>query len=112
MKQAVVILPTYNERDNIAPLIEAIETEFKGIKNYQMSILVVDDNSPDGTQTVVRQVIKKFSNVSLITGEKKGLGFAYIRGIDYATHTLKADVVFEMDADFQHNPSQISEFLK
>lgn len=112
MKHAVVILPTYNERDNIAPLIEAIEAEFKSIKNYEMSILVVDDNSPDGTQTVVRQIIKKFSNVSLITGKKEGLGKAYIRGMDYAIQKLKADVVFEMDADFQHNPIQIPQFLK
>lgn len=112
MKTAVIILPTYNERDNIAPLIAAIEDEFKGIKNYKMSILVVDDNSPDGTQNVVRQLIHRYPNVSLITGAKEGLGKAYIRGMDYAIQKLKADVVFEMDADFQHNPIQIPQFLK
>lgn len=111
MKTAVVILPTYNEKDNIGPLIDQIQTEFKQIKNYTMKILVVDDNSPDGTQSIVKKSQKKYSNLFLVTGEKQGLGRAYIRGMDYAIKSLKAQVVFEMDADFQHNPKQIPQFL-
>ena len=102
MKRATVILPTYNERENIASLIKALQQEFKTIPNYSMDILVVDDNSPDGTQAVVRDLQKKY---------KQGLGKAYLRGMDYAIDKLKADVVFEMDADFQHNPTQVPQFL-
>ena len=112
MKRAVVILPTYNERENIAPLIRQLQDQFRHITNYRMSILVVDDNSPDGTQTVVRELLLKHPNVHLLTGPKQGLGKAYLRGMDYALNRLKADVVFEMDADFQHNPKQVPEFLK
>jgi len=71
----------------------------------------VDDNSPDGTADIVRSVMKKYKNIHLITGEKQGLGAAYVRGFKYAMENLKADVVFEMDADFQHNPNDIPRFL-
>jgi dolichol-phosphate mannosyltransferase len=111
MKRAVVILPTYNERENIGLLIKALQQEFKTIANYSMSILVVDDNSPDGTQTVVRQMQQQYKNIYLLTGPKQGLGRAYLRGMDYAITKLKAGVMFEMDADFQHNPKQVSQFL-
>lgn len=111
MNHAVVILPTYNERENISPLIQDLQAEFNHIKNYRLSILVVDDNSPDGTQTVVRQLLKQYPNLHLLTGPKQGLGKAYLRGMDYAIAKLHADVVFEMDADFQHHPHQISEFI-
>lgn len=112
MKTAVVILPTYNERENIGRLIDQIQIEFKRIKNYSMKILVVDDNSPDGTQRVVKESIKKYKNISLLTGEKKGLGKAYLRGMSYAIDKLKANVVLEMDADFSHNPKRIPVLLK
>jgi len=112
MKTAVVILPTYNERDNIGLLIDKVEQEFGQIKNYSMQVLVVDDNSPDGTQKVVRKKQQEFSNVSLLTGKKEGLGKAYIRGIDYAINKLNAHVVFEMDADFSHNPKKIPQLLE
>ena len=112
MKTAVVILPTYNERENIGGLIDKVEEQFKKIKNYSMHILVVDDNSPDGTQKVIQTSMSKYRNVSLLTGEKEGLGKAYIRGMDYAIKNLKADVIFEMDADFSHNPRKVPQLLK
>ena len=112
MKTAVVILPTFNEKDNIGKLIDKVQQEFKKIKNYQMKILVVDDNSPDGTQKIVRQKIKQYKNTSLLTGEKEGLGKAYIRGMDHAIDKLKADVMFKMDADFSHNPKKIPQLIK
>lgn len=111
MKRAVVILPTYNERENIAPLIKQLQAEFQHITNYRMSILVVDDNSPDGTQTVVRQLQKQYKNVYLLTGDREGLGRAYLRGMDYAIARLKANIMFEMDADHSHDPKVIPEFL-
>lgn len=111
--KAVIVLPTFNEKGNIERLITILENEiFPKIKNYAMAILVVDDNSPDGTAEEVRKLMKKWNNIDLITGEKKGLGAAYVRGMSYAIEKMKADVVFEMDADLSHDPKKIPEFLK
>lgn len=107
-----VILPTYNESENIGELIEALQKIFKKIKTHKMSILVVDDNSPDGTADIVKNKQKKYNNIHLITGKKEGLGKAYLRGMDYASKNLKAEVMFEMDADFSHDPKIIPDFLK
>ena len=107
----VIVIPTYNEKENIAPLLEEIQKVLKKIEGFKMGVLVVDDNSPDGTADIVRSVMKKYKNIHLITGEKQGLGAAYVRGFKYAMENLKADVVFEMDADFQHNPNDIPRFL-
>lgn len=113
MPNVVIINPTYNERDNIGPLIETLETEiFPKIKDYNMSILVADDKSPDGTGDIVRALMKKYKNLHIIEGEKKGLGAAYLRAMDYAVEKLDADIVFEMDADGQHDPTKVPEFLK
>lgn len=111
--KAVIILPTYNEKGNIEKIITLLEEEiFPKIKNHTMAILVADDMSPDGTADVVKTLMKKWKNVELSSGEKKGLGAAYIRGMTYAIEKMGADVVFEMDADFFHDPYKIPEFLK
>lgn len=111
--KAVVILPTYNEKENIEKLIPLLEEEiFPKIKEHDMAILVADDNSPDGTADAVRSLMKKWKNIDISEGQKKGLGAAYIRGMEYAIHHLGADVVFEMDADGQHDPTKIPQFLK
>ena len=106
----VVIIPTYNEKENIGPLIEMLQEVFDRI-DHAMTILVVDDNSPDGTTEVVRRAAMTHPNVHLITGKKKGLGAAYVRGMRYAMQTLHADVVVEMDADFSHNPEDIPRLI-
>lgn len=109
----VIILPTFNEQENIKKLIPVLENEiFPKIKNHKMSILVADDNSPDGTGDEVKKLARKYTNIELSQGPKKGLGAAYIRGMTYAIEKMNADVVFEMDADGQHDPTKISEFLK
>lgn len=108
----IIVVPTYNEKKNIGPLLEELQKVFKKVKNFNMSILVVDDNSPDGTADIVRSKIAKYKNIHLITGEKQGLGAAYVRGFKYAMDKLSADVVFEMDADFQHDPNDIPRFLE
>src|SRR3990167_10073784 len=109
--KAVVIIPTYNERGNIERIIPVTEEVFKKIKNYEMAILIADDNSPDGTSDAVRTLQKKYKNLELSTGEKKGLGAAYIRGMTYAIEKMGAQVLFEMDADLQHDPEKLPEFL-
>lgn len=105
MKIAIV-LPTYNERDNIVPLLHALQKEFLEIP-HDMHILVVDDNSPDGTGALVKKEQDEFLNIHLISGQKAGLGSAYIRGMTYALVELEVEAVLEMDADFSHKPADV-----
>jgi len=110
--KVVVIIPTYNEKGNVERLIKILEEEvFPEVKNHEMHILIADDNSPDGTADVVRELMKKWKNLDINSGEKQGLGAAYIRAMTYAIDN-GAEVVFEMDADLQHDPKKIPEFLK
>jgi len=103
----VIIIPTFNEEENIGPLIRTLQEQFKQIQGHDINVLVVDDHSPDGTEAVVRREMKERDNVHLLTGEKAGLGAAYIRGMGYALSVLQADVVLEMDADFSHKPEDV-----
>lgn len=108
----IVILPTYNEKENIAKLIPLLQEEiFPKITSHTMSILVADDTSPDGTADEVGKLMKKWKNIDIVSGSKHGLGAAYIRGMTYAIEKMHADVVFEMDADGQHDPTKIPKFL-
>lgn len=111
--KVVIIIPTYNEKGNIGRLISILENEvFPKIKNHDMNILVADDNSPDGTAEEVNKLMGKWKNIDLLSGEKKGLGAAYVRAMAYAIDKLNAEVLFEMDADLSHDPDKVSEFLK
>ncbi len=108
-----IILPTYNERENIKKMIPLLEKKiFPQIKNHQMDILVVDDKSPDQTAEQVRSFMKKWKNIKLLEGDKKGLGFAYVRGMKHAIEDMKVDAVMEFDADFQHDPRDIPRLIK
>lgn len=120
-----IILPTFNEKENVETLITRLEEEIfpeitssssrdasEKMKTHKMSILVADDESPDGTAEIVRKLMKKYKNLQISEGKKKGLGAAYIRGMEYAISKMDADVLFEMDADGQHDPTKVSEFLK
>jgi len=113
MEKIVVVIPTYNEKENIRAIIDVLERQIIPIiKNYELSILVVDDNSPDGTAEAVKEKAKVFSNISLSSGEKKGLGAAFNRGIKYAVKEMGADAIIKMDADFQHDPFYILDLIK
>jgi dolichol-phosphate mannosyltransferase len=118
---AVIVIPTYNEAENIGRMIQYLNTKtFVDIKNKKenekdwiMKILVVDGNSPDGTGKVVEKEAKKYPNVFLYTETSKdGIGAAYLKGFKYAMEQLKADFVFEFDGDFQHPPETIPLMLK
>ncbi len=110
--RACIILPTYNERKNISLILDKLLVTFKSIKDFDMSILVVDDNSPDKTWEVVEKYAKQHQNIVLLFREKKqGLGAAYIAGMNYAIKKLKADFVFNMDADMSHDPNLIHRML-
>ncbi len=105
MDKVVIVMPSYNEAKNITKMIKELFTkEFLEIEGAEMHLLVVDDNSPDGTGDIVKAAMKKHKKLHLLQGEKKGLGWAYIRGMKYAVEKLGADAVVEMDADFQHPP--------
>jgi dolichol-phosphate mannosyltransferase len=105
--RALVIVPTYNERFNIARLIPAILAQ-----DPSLEILVVDDASPDGTGAIVDGIATNNPRVNVIHREGKlGLGTAYIAGFRWALER-KYDLVFEMDADFSHNPERLPEFLE
>lgn len=103
MSDTLVIIPTYNEKENIQAIIEAVFNQKK-----RFHILVVDDNSPDGTADIVERLITQYSEALFIekrTG-KNGLGTAYIHGFKWAIHK-KYDYIIEMDADFSHNPKDL-----
>ncbi|MFI5354769.1 MAG: glycosyltransferase, partial [Desulfobaccales bacterium] len=106
----VIILPTYNEEDNIRRLIPALWQQFAALK-HEMHVLVADDASPDGTADAVRELMGRYANLHLLTGEKQGLGAAYIRGMTYALKELGAEAVMEMDADFSHKPEDVPRLL-
>ena len=105
--RALVIVPTYNERFNIARLIPAVLAQ-----DPSLEVLVVDDGSPDGTGGIVDAIAANNDRVHVIHREGKlGLGTAYIAGFRWAL-ARKYDIVFEMDADFSHNPERLPEFLE
>jgi dolichol-phosphate mannosyltransferase len=106
----VAIIPTYNERANIGLLIEALQEQFTCMA-HTMSILVVDDNSPDGTGDCVRSLMQTYDNLYLLIGDKRGLGVAYIRGMQFAMEKLHAEAVIEMDADFSHQPKDLARLI-
>ncbi len=112
MKKAVIVLPTYNEKENIEKLITLIDKVRKEISNWEIDILVVDSHSPDRTINEVKKLQKEISNLHFIETKKEGLGKAYINGFQYAIEKLKAYVIFEMDADLSHDPKLIPLFLK
>ncbi len=100
---SIVIIPTYNEKENIENIIRAVF----GLQKV-FHILVVEDNSPDGTADIVRRMQKEFPErlFMIERKEKLGLGTAYITGFRWAIEK-KYDYIFEMDADFSHNPNDL-----
>jgi len=108
MKIAILI-PTYNEGENITRLIERL-SELK----LDSNILIVDDGSPDGTGKIVEKLKEKYKNLHIIHREGKlGLGSAYIKGFKYIIENmLEVEAIQCMDADFSHNPKEIPNFIK
>jgi len=112
MKKAVIVIPTYNEKENITRLIDKIVDYTKHLGKWTVEILVVDSESPDGTLGEIKLLQKKYQTVHLISTKKEGLGKAYISGFNYAIANLNPFVLFEMDADLSHDPANISSFLE
>jgi dolichol-phosphate mannosyltransferase len=107
LNRVLVIIPTYNEKKNIEKVLNIVF----GLNIENLDVLIIDDNSPDGTVDIVQQHMKKQDSLFLIQRSGKlGLGTAYIAGFSYA---LERDYqyIFEMDADLSHDPKEIPNFL-
>jgi len=105
--KALVIIPTYNEQENLAELLARIFAQ-----DLPLEVLVVDDNSPDGTGQLADELAARDSRVHVMhRAGKLGLGSAYVAGFRWALdHGF--DAAFEMDADFSHNPDSLGDFLR
>tara|TARA_B100000427_G_scaffold18501_1_gene14213 strand:- start:936 stop:1670 length:735 start_codon:yes stop_codon:yes gene_type:complete len=104
-RQTLVIVPTYNERDNLPGIVEALG-------KLSVDMLVVDDNSPDGTGAMADEFAKKHEYVHVLhRKEKNGLGRAYCAGFEWALEN-DYEFVFEMDGDFSHDPADIPRFIE
>lgn len=106
-QRALIIFPTYNERDNIEKIVHAVLP-----MDPRIHVLIVDDNSPDGTGDIANRLSTQESKVQVLHREKKeGLGRAYLAGFKWAIEQ-SYDFIFEMDADFSHGPEYIKDFLR
>ena len=105
--KTLIIIPTYNELENLPKLLPAVLS-----KDISINVLIVDDNSPDGTAAFVESEMKNNDRIHLLKrSSKQGLGTAYIAGFKYALEN-GFDLIFEMDADFSHDPNEIPKFLE
>jgi len=108
----VVVIPTYDERENVEPLIERI-WDVRGDVNGELHILFVDDGSPDGTGEAVRESMKDRGFVHLLErGSKKGLGTAYLDGFRNAIDSLDPSIFVQMDSDLQHPPEKVKPLVE
>jgi dolichol-phosphate mannosyltransferase len=106
--KALVVIPTYNEAENIERIVPLVLAQ-----DPDVHVLVVDDNSPDGTGDVVDRMAASEGRIQCLHREGKGgLGSAYIAGFQWALANTDTKYVFEMDADFSHDPAAIPEFLE
>jgi dolichol-phosphate mannosyltransferase len=111
--KTVIIIPTYNESAVIESVIDALQLHIQNIPDQDIQILIYDSHSPDGTAALIEAYQKKYNNIHLASeAEKSGLGSAYIKAMQYAMDTMKADIVFEYDADGSHQPQFIPHMIK
>jgi dolichol-phosphate mannosyltransferase len=113
VSRAVVVVPTYIERENIRPLVEQLRTLRASLPGVDLQVVFVDDSSPDGTGEEIQEMKRKHGFIYLLSREgKKGIGTAYIDGFRFASENLEPDVFVELDADLQHPPERIRDLLE
>lgn len=110
-RRAVVVTPTYDEKETIAALIGAVLGEQEHTPTFDLHVLVADSHSKDGTLDIVAAMADADPHVHLLDVQERGIGIGLFKGFQYAIDRLDADVLIEMDADFQHNPGDIPAFL-
>lgn len=103
----VVTIPTYNEKDNIEELIGKILAVAKLIPEVDLHVLVSDSHSPDGTEEIVKRLIKSNQKIHFLDVKERGLGIGLVKGHRFAIDRLKADILAQMDADLSHDPSTL-----
>lgn len=110
MSKLIVVIPTYNEANNLPAITEALFN----LNIPSLEIMIVDDNSPDGTGEIADRLAEQYPEKFHVFHRpgKQGLGTAYLQGFTWALDELGADYVVQMDADFSHSPEYIREFLK
>jgi len=105
--KALVIIPTYNERENLEKIVSEVLRQ-----DSRLHVLIVDDNSPDGTGQIADKLAQSNGKILVLHRQKKaGLGQAYVAGFKFALQK-DFDCIFEMDADFSHDPKYLPDFLK
>lgn len=107
----IVVLPTYNERENLEPFVRALMDVFERC-GLNGDVIIVDDNSPDGTGTIADRLADELGSVSVIhRSQKEGIGPAYVAGFKQAL-TVGTSYIFEMDCDFSHDPENVPLMLE
>ncbi len=106
-----IVLPTYNEAENIEEFLTAVYQVIPEIGDFNINTLIVDDNSPDGTAEIVKRLQNLNKSIHLLENNTRGLGNAYKAGFKYAIDNLNPNVLIEMDSDFSHNPQKLKELL-
>jgi len=108
--RVVIVIPTYNERANIVALVDGVRAACTRLP-HRIALLIVDDESPDGTADAVRSLQRRVPDVHLLQDRRRGLGRAYVRGLRHAVENLGADAVVQMDADFSHRPEDVPRLI-
>lgn len=111
MPNLAIIIPTYNEKENIQAITAAILAQGEKIRPYSLSVIIADSHSPDGTGEIAARLARQNSRVHLLDIQARGIGVALKQGYDYAADNLLADVIAQIDADFSHNPNDIPKFI-
>ena len=112
MKKVVVIAPTYNEKGEIDNLINKVFNLSEKLPNWEIHLLIVDSHSKDGTIEIIKKLQEKFINLHLLETEKEVLGKAYLKGFKYCEKNINPYLIIQIDADGQHDPDKIPEFIK
>lgn len=110
-KKVVVLVPTYNEINTLKKVVELILEQQSKLKNYDLNVLIVDSHSPDGTWDLAKKLAEKNKKIHFLDFQERGFGLAVIKGSEYAFLKLKADILMQLDADLQHDPNEIPQFL-
>ena len=112
MKRVCIVIPTLNESENVKKVLPKVFDTQANIASYEIHVLIVDGDSNDGTQETIEKLQETYSTLKIIVCKKRGLGEAYKAGFSHAIETLNPELIFEMDADGQHDPKMIPLFIE
>ena len=110
--RAIVVIPTYNEQENLVAIVKAVLAEQAHVEGFELHVLVADSHSNDGTLETAGRMAQENPCVHLLDVVERGLGIGLYRGLTHAVEYLDADILLEMDADFQHNPQDLPKFME